>query len=233
MSLPTINTPTYELELPSSKETIKYRPFLVKEEKLLLMAMEEDDEKQMIGAIRQIVNNCTFEQLEVPKMPMFDLEYVFLRIRSKSVGEVASLRLLCDDDGKTYADVDIPLEEVEVQFQEKHTNIIDVTEDIKVEMSYPTFEMVNNITEGSTKEVFDLIGKCVSKVIEGETVYERTDWTKKELNAFLDSLSSQQFQDIQEFFETMPKLSYEVEYENPETKKKNKRTLEGMQSFFA
>ena len=150
MSLPVINTPTYELEVPSTKETLKYRPFLVKEEKILLMAMEEEETKHMVNAVRTIVDNCTFKTLKISKMPMFDLEYVFLNIRAKSVGEVVSVKVLCDDDKETYADVDIPLEEIEVKFQKNHTNIIDLTDDIKLEMSYPTFEMLDSFDVDTT-----------------------------------------------------------------------------------
>ena len=233
MSLPVINTPTYELEVPSTKETLKYRPFLVKEEKILLMAMEEEDQKHMVNAVRTIVDNCTFKTLEIKKMPMFDLEYVFLHIRAKSVGEVASVKVLCDDDKETYADVDIPLEEIEVKFQKGHTNMIDLTDDIKIEMAYPTFEMLDGFDENDTKGIFDLIGKCVERVIDGETLHERADFNKKELTDFLDSLNTKQFAEVQKFFETMPKLSHDVEFTNPNTKKKHKKTLEGLNSFFA
>ena len=233
MSLPVINTPTYELEVPSTKEQLKYRPFLVKEEKILLIAMEEDDTKHMVGAVRTIVDNCTFKTLKISKMPMFDLEYVFLNIRAKSVGEVVSVKILCDDDKETYVDVDIPLEEIEVKFQKGHTNMIDLTDDIKIEMAYPTFEMLDSFDVDTTQGVFNLIGKCVERVIEGETIHERADFNKKELTDFLDSLNTKQFADIQKFFETMPKLSHEIEFTNPKTKKKHKKILEGLNSFFA
>tara|TARA_B110001454_G_scaffold191908_1_gene191862 strand:+ start:938 stop:1639 length:702 start_codon:yes stop_codon:yes gene_type:complete len=233
MSLPVINTPTYELVVPSTKEQLKYRPFLVKEEKILLIAMEEDDTKHMVGAVRTIVDNCTFKTLKISKMPMFDLEYVFLNIRAKSVGEVVSVKILCDDDKETYVDVDIPLEEIEVKFQKGHTNMIDLTDDIKIEMAYPTFEMLDSFDVDTTQGVFNLIGKCVERVIEGETIHERADFNKKELTDFLDSLNTKQFADIQKFFETMPKLSHEIEFTNPKTKKKHKKILEGLNSFFA
>ena len=233
MSLPVINTPTYELEVPSTKETLKYRPFLAKEEKILLMAMEEDDTKHMVNAVRTIVDNCTFKTLKVNKMPMFDLEYVFLNIRAKSVGEVASVKVLCDDDGETYAEVDIPLDKIQVKFQKDHTNTINLTDDIKIEMAYPTFEMLDGFDENDTKGIFDLIGKCVERVIDGETLHERADFNKKELTDFLDSLNTKQFAEVQKFFETMPKLSHDVEFTNPNTKKKHKKTLEGLNSFFA
>ena len=233
MSLPVINTPTYELVVPSTKEQLKYRPFLVKEEKILLIAMEEDDTKHMVGAVRTIVDNCTFKTLKISKMPMFDLEYVFLNIRAKSVGEVVSVKILCDDDKETYVDVDIPLEEIEVKFQKGHTNMIDLTDDIKIEMAYPTFEMLDSFDVDTTQGVFNLIGKCVERVIDGETIHERADFNKKELTDFLDSLNTKQFADIQKFFETMPKLSHEIEFTNPKTKKKHKKILEGLNSFFA
>ena len=232
MSLPVINTPTYEVEVPSTKETLKYRPFLVKEEKILLMAMEEEDQKHMVNAVRTIVDNCTFKTLEIKKMPMFDLEYVFLNIRAKSVGEVASVKVLCDDDGETYAEVDIPLDKIQVKFQKDHTNLINLTDDIKIEMAYPTFEMLDGVDENDTKGIFDLIGKCVERVIDGETLHERADFNKKELTDFLDSLNTKQFAEVQKFFETMPKLSHDVEFTNPNTKKKHKKTLEGLNSFF-
>jgi len=232
MGLPTINIPTYELTIPSSKEEIKYRPFLVKEEKMLLLALEEDDEKQVINTVRQIVNNCTFETLEVMNMPTFDLEYVFLNIRAKSIGEVVTVSLLCEDDNETYVEVEIPLTDIQIKHTDGHTNIIDLNDIVKMEMEYPTFEMVQSITGGTPEELFAMINNCVKRIIDGETVYERSDFSKKELNEFIDGLNSKQFKDIQDFFETMPKLSHEVEFTNPNTNKINKTTLEGLQSFF-
>ena len=233
MSLPVINTPTYTLVQPSNKKKVTFRPFLVKEEKILLMALEEGDDTSLANALKQIINNCTFEKLDVEILPLFDLEYMFLRIRSKSVGEIAELKLLCEDDGETYADVSVPLEEIEVTFPEGHTNKIPLNDEITMEMRYPTFELLGTGVDGlDVEKTFGLIGNCIDKVVEGETVYERTDWTSKDLDTFLDSLTSKQFQDVQKFFETMPKLSKEIEFENPTTKKKNKITLEGLNSFF-
>ena len=197
------------------------------------MAMEEDDEKQMVNAVRQIVNNCTFIELDIDNLPMFDLEYIFLNIRAKSVGEVAPVKLLCKDDGKTYADVDIPLDKVSVHFQEGHTNIIDLDGTVKIEMSYPTFEMAELISKGDVDSVFNLINRCVNRIVDGETIHERIDFTEEELETFLNSLSPQQFADVQKFFDTMPKLQHKVKFTNPKTKKKNTVTLEGLQSFFA
>jgi len=232
MSLPVINTPTYELELPSTKEKITYRPFLVKEEKILLIAMEEENEINMINAVRQIVQNCTFGKVDSTILPMFDLEYIFLRIRSKSVGEVATVNLLCSDDKKTYVKVDISLEEVGVKFNEEHKSIIDLTDNIKIEMFYPTFEQIQLLGDANTDDVFKLINTCVRRIYHGEEIHEKSDFTNKDLEVFLDSLNTQQFTEIQKFFTTMPKVSYDVEFTNPKTKKKLTTTLEGMQSFF-
>jgi hypothetical protein len=232
MSLPVINTPTYELVVPSTKEKLVYRPFLVKEEKILLMAMEDGNEDNIIRSVRQIVTNCTFEKIDANDIPTFDLEYIFLRIRAKSVGEVSTVNILCQDDEKTYVKVDIPLEEVEVQFVKDHSKEIKLTNDIMVEMKYPTFEMIQKLGDGTAEQVFNLVGQCVNRIYDGEQIHERGDFTQKDLETFLDSLNTQQFEQVQQFFQTMPKLSHEVKYTNPQTKKKLKITLEGMQSFF-
>tara|TARA_Y100000310_G_scaffold120642_1_gene119414 strand:+ start:843 stop:1547 length:705 start_codon:yes stop_codon:yes gene_type:complete len=233
MTLPTMNIPTYELEVPSTKKKLAYRPFLVKEEKILLMAMEEDKESQLNRALKQVVNNCTFEKIKVDKLPLFDLEYIFLRIRAKSVGEVTKLSLLCQDDGETYVPVEIDLEEIEVEFQEGHTTKIELTEDVGIIMSYPTFEFLDlNIAEADVNTLFTLIGNSIHQIYEGETVHERADFNKKELKTFLESLTSEQFKKVQNFFETMPRLRHTIEIENPKTKVMNSVTLEGLQAFF-
>ena len=233
MTLPTMNIPTYELEVPSTKKKLAYRPFLVKEEKILLMAMEEDIEAQLNRALKQVVNNCTFEKIKVDKLPLFDLEYIFLRIRAKSVGAVTKLSLLCQDDGETYVPVEIDLEEIEVEFQEGHTTKIELTEDVGIIMSYPTFEFLDlNIAEADVNTLFTLIGNSIHQIYEGETVHERADFNKKELKTFLESLTSEQFKKVQNFFETMPRLRHTIEIENPKTKVMNSVTLEGLQAFF-
>jgi len=233
MSLPVINTPTYELELPSTKEKITYRPFLVKEEKILLIAMEEEKEENMIRAVKQIVNNCTFETLNVNTLPMFDLEFLFLRVRAKSVGEIATVNILSPDDKKTYVKVDVNLEEVNVKFDKKHKKRIILTDEISIEMSYPNLSLIENTGDlSSSEQIFGMIGTCVERIYEGETIYEKSDFTQKELDEFLESLNTKQFEEVQNFFNTMPKLMHTVEFTNPKTKKKQKVTLEGMQSFF-
>ena len=233
MTLPVINTPTYELVVPSTKETLVYRPFLVKEEKILLMAMEEEKDTQLNRALKQVVNNCTFEKLDVGKLPLFDLEYIFLRIRAKSVGEVAKIQVLCEDDGETYVPVEIDLESIEVEFQEDHTTKIELTDEIGIEMGYPTFEFLNfKADETEVNQLFDIIGSSIERVYEGETVYEKADFSKKDLKVFLESLTSEQFLRVQKFFETMPRLRHKLEVTNPKTKKVNEITLEGLQAFF-
>ena len=233
MTLPVINTPTYELTVPSTKEKLTYRPFLVKEEKLLLMAMEEEKDTHLNKALKQVVHNCTFEKIDVAKLPLFDLEYIFLRIRAKSVGEVAKIQVLCEDDGETYVPVEIDLESIEVEFQEDHSNKIELTDEIGIEMGYPTFEFLNfNAGETEVTQLFDIIGSSIVRVYEGEKIYEKADFSKKDLKVFLESLTSQQFLKLQKFFETMPRLRHKVEVINPKTKKKNEITLEGLQAFF-
>ena len=234
MALPKINVPTYELEVPSTKEKITYRPFLVKEEKILLLALEENDELTIARALKQIVNNCTFENLSVNSMPLFDLEYIFLNIRAKSVGESADLKLLMPDDEKTYVDVQIPLQDIKVEFTKGHKKDIKLTDSIMLVMRYPTYELLGvEDTDMTIEKTFKLISDCTEKVIDGETIHERSDFNDKDLQEFYDGLDSKQFQNVQNFFETMPRLKHTVEVVNPKTKKKNKITLEGLQSFFA
>jgi len=236
MALPKLNTPTYELEIPSTDEKIKYRPFLVKEEKILMMAMESEDNKEVINAVKEIVNSCTFEKLDVANLPMFDIEYIFLQIRAKSVGETSKLKILCQDDGKTYSEFEINLTDVKVQVDENHTNKIELSDDMGMIMTYPTLESfidlgLTNITPAN---MLDVIGGCILQIYEekGEKVYDPKDQTKKELTEFLESFTTQQFQDVQKFFDTMPKLKHEIQVINPKTKKKNKVVLQGLNDFF-
>ena len=237
MTLPTINVPTYELTIPSSKEKLIFRPFLVKEEKILLLALEDGSAGALNQSLKQIVNNCTFEKIEVNKMATFDLEYIFLRIRAKSVGETSTINLLAEDDGETYVAVEVPLEEIEVDFPQDHKSDIKLTDTIGVTFSYPTYETLDKMDkldeESGIERVFALMLSCVNQIYEGETIHERVDFSDKELEDFLNSLSPAQFADVQKFFDTMPKLTYEAKFKNPKTKKNNKVTLEGLQSFFA
>ena len=236
MALPKLNTPTYELEVPSTDEKIKYRPFLVKEEKILLMAMESKDNAQIINAVKDIVLSCTFEKVDVSTMPMFDMEYIFLNIRAKSVGEVSKLKLLCPDDKKTYADVELDLTEVKVQVDDNHTNKIELTDDMGMIMTYPTIDsfLESGIETINANNMLDVIGSCVLQIYEnnGEKVYQAKDQTKKELTEFIESMNSGQFKKLQSFFDTMPKLKHTIKITNPKTKKTSDVTLSGLNDFF-
>ena len=233
MALPKLNTLTYELELPSSGEKLKYRPFLVKEQKALMIAQESEDNKLIENTFAQIINDCVFDDVDPYTMPMFDIEYLFLRIRGKSVGEKVKLNLLCPDDEKTRVDVEVNLEEVDIQMSEEHTNIIKLTEDINIIMKYPCLkDMAGFDDTGEVSSIFDMIKRCIFEVHDGETVYNKVDISEKELDDFIDSMSTENFEHVTKFFETMPKLYHEVEVKNPKTKKKNKIPIEGLQSFF-
>ena len=237
MALPKLTTPTYELEIPSTDEKISYRPFLVKEEKILLMAMESGKNEDIINAVKQIVSECTFNKLKVGTMPMFDVEYIFLNIRAKSIGEISKLRLLCPDDKKTYADVEVNLEEVQVQVGDDHTNKIELTDSMGMIMTYPTIDSFvdSGIQQINASNMTDIIGKCILQIYEnnGEKVYEAKDQTQKELQEFIDQMNTKQFKDVQKFFDTMPKLKHEVKVKNPKTKKVSNVTLAGLNDFFA
>jgi len=237
MALPKLTTPTYELEVPSTDEKIKYRPFLVKEEKILLMAMESGENKDIVQAVKDIVSECTFGKLNLGSMPMFDVEYIFLQIRSKSVGEVSKLNLLCPDDKKTYAEVEVNLSDVEVQVDDNHTNKIELTEDMGIIMTYPT---IDSFTESGIQKItatnmLDVIGSCILQIYEekGKKVYEAKDQTKKELSDFIESMNTKQFKEIQSFFDTMPKLKHTIKVKNPKTKKESDVILTGLNDFFA
>ena len=236
MALPKLNTPTYELEVPSTDEKIKYRPFLVKEEKILMIAMESKDNGQIINAVKEIVSECTFNKLDIASIPMFDVEYIFLNIRAKSVGEVSKLKLLCPDDKKTYADVEVDLSEVKVQVDGEHTNKIELTDDMGMIMTYPTIDSfqeggIQTINAGNMLEV---VGSCILQIYEekGEKVYQAKDQTKKELTEFIESMNSGQFKKVQVFFDTMPKLKHTIKVKNPKTKKSSDVTLTGLNDFF-
>ena len=236
MALPKLTTPTYELEIPSTDEKIKYRPFLVKEEKILMMAMESKSEADITQAVKDIVSECTFNKVDISNMPMFDVEYIFLQIRSKSVGEVSKLRLLCPDDKKTYADVELDLNEVKVQVGDDHTNKIELTKDMGMIMTYPTIDSFRDsgIRDINAGNMLDVISGCIMQIYEeeGKKVYDPKDQTKKELTEFIEQLSTKQFKDVQKFFETMPKLKHEITIKNPKTKKESKVTLTGLNDFF-
>ena len=236
MALPTINTPTYELVVPSTDEKIKYRPFLVKEEKILLIASESGKQEDIINAIKQIATACTFGKLKIGRMPMFDVEYIFLQIRAKSVGEVSELTLIAPDDKETRVNVEIDLSEVKVQVQDDHTNKIELTDEMGIYMQYPTVDTFgkSGMTEITASNMLEVISACIAQVYDkkGEEVWESKDSTKKELVDFIEQLSSKQFAEIQKFFDTMPKLKHVVTVKNPKTKKETDVVLSGLSDFF-
>ena len=238
MSLPKINTPEYRLTIPSTDEEITYRPFLVKEEKLLLIAQETGTDKATYDAIKQIITSCCSGDLNIEKMPLFDMEYIFLNIRAKSVGEVAELKITCPDDKKTQVDIEVDLTKVQVEMDEKHDARIQLTDDIGLLMAYPTFGTVGYATtvgdddESNAKALFEMISNCMYQIWEGEETHDCMDYSSKEKLAFLESLTHPQFEKVQQFFETMPTLKHEVEIENPKTKVKSTITLQGMNDFF-
>ena len=234
MALPKLDTPTYELEQPSTGEKIKYRPFLVKEQKTLIMAQESEDDKQIKDALANLISGCTFEKIEPYDIPIFDIEYFFLRIRGKSVGEKVELSLLCPDDNETRVNKSINLDDINVNMKVGHTNEIDITNKIKMIMKYPTLSDMTDISADNTNasDIFEMIKKCVHEIRDGETIYNRVDMSEKELDEFIDSLTADQFEGITDFFDTMPKVQHSVEVTNPKTKKKGEIIIEGIQSFF-
>jgi len=224
------------LEIPSTDEKIKYRPFLVKEEKILMMAMESKKSADIVQAVKEIVEECTFNKINISDMPMFDIEYIFLQIRSKSVGEVSKIRVLCPDDGKTYANLDLDLNEVKVQVGDDHTNKIELNNGMGIIMKYPTIDSFkeSGIQDINASNMLEVIGGCILQIYEeeGKKVYDPKDQTKKELTDFIEQLTTEQFKHIQKFFDTMPKLKHEITVKNPKTKKDNKITLTGLNDFF-
>ena len=239
MPLPKIATPTYELELPSTEETIKFRPFLVKEEKLLVLALESEDTKQITTAIKNVIKNCILTKgVKVETLPTFDIEYLFLNIRGKSVGEVLDVNIICPDDGETEVEVKIDLDEIKVKKNDDHKRQIKLDDSIMMEMKYPSLEQFvkNNFDlndKNAMDQSFELIASCVDKIYSEDEVWAAADCTKKEMTEFLEQMNSSQFKKIESFFETMPKLSHTIKVKNPNTKKENEIVLEGLASFFA
>ena len=239
MPLPKIATPTYELELPSTEQTVRYRPFLVKEEKLLVLALETEDTKQITNAIKSVLKSCVLTKgVKVETLPTFDIEYLFLNIRGKSVGEELEVKVICPDDEKTEVPITIDLDEVKVQKSEGHNKQLKLDDNLMMEMKYPSLEQFikNNFDFNDANQMeqsFDLIGTCIDKIYSEDEVCATADCTKKEVKEFLESMNSSQIKDIEKFFETMPKLSHTIKVKNPKTKVESEVVLEGLASFFA
>jgi len=239
MPLPKIATPRYELELPSTEETITYRPFLVKEEKVLVIALESEDTKQITNAIKTVIQSCIITKgIKVEKLPTFDIEYLFLNIRGKSVGEEIEVNIICPDDKETQVPVTIDLDDIQIQKNEKHSKQIKIDTEIMMEMKYPSLDQfIQNNFDFSDKNAmdqsFELISSCIDKIYTEEEVWAAADCSKKEIKEFVESMNSTQFKDIEKFFETMPKLSHSVTVTNPNTKVESVVVLEGLSSFFA
>ena len=240
MPLPKIATPSYELELPSTGKTIQYRPFLVKEEKLLVIALESEDTKQITNAIKAVIKSCVLTKgIKVETLPTFDIEYLFLNIRGKSVGEDIDVNLICPDDNETEVSVSVNLDDIKVQKPEGHSNQIKLDNNLMMELKYPSLnEFIknnfdpNDSSKNPMDQSFDLIGSCINKIYNQDEVWAAADCSKKEITDFLDSMNSSQFKEVEKFFETMPKLSHTLKVLNPKTNVESNVVLEGLASFF-
>jgi len=237
MALPIVETPRYELTLPSQETKVQYRPFLVKEEKILYMALESGDEKEMQQATKDILRSVTFDKLEVEELPTFDVEYIFLQVRAKSVGEIAKFKVICPDDKKTYGDVEVDISKVEVQVDDAHTNniILDESRKLGVVMKYPNMKVLyttKGVKSLSYEDIIGLVTGCVDYIYEGEKNYPASESTPEELKNFFESLSQNQFVNLRKFFETMPRLRHETKVKNPKTGVESTITFSGLQDFF-
>ena len=240
MPLPKIATPSYELELPSTGKTIQYRPFLVKEEKLLVIALESEDIKQITNAIKAVIRACVLTKgIKVETLPTFDIEYLFLNIRGKSVGEDIAVNITCPDDEKTQVSVNINLDDIKVKKSKGHSKQVKLDDNLMMELKYPSLnEFIknnfdpNDLSKNPMEQSFDLVGSCIDKIYNEDEVWAAADCTKKEITEFLDSMNSSQFKEIENFFESMPKLSHTIKITNPNTKVESDIVLEGLASFF-
>ena len=233
MALPKLNTPTYELELPSTGEKIKYRPFLVKEQKILMMAQEGSDENEIAEAMGNLVSDCTFGKIDAKTAPMFDIEYIFLKVRGKSVGDKIELNVTCPDDEETAVPVTIDIEDIQVHMLEEHTNEVNISDNIKVILRYPVLSDMKNVKASSNNvdRVFNILNNCITSIHFGDDVYERVDLTEKDINEFVDQFTSEQFDIMVKFFDTMPKMRHILKVTNPKTKVESEVVLEGLESF--
>ena len=231
--LPKLDTPTYRLTLPSTGDEIQYRPFLVKEQKLLMMAQESEDDQQILDAVTSLVKTCTFDKVDANDSPMFDIEYIFLQIRGKSVGEKIQLRLICPDDEETTVETEVDINDIAVQMTDNHTYEVKITDTVKIFLNYPFLkDMKGLISETSQmKQIFSMLTKCVHEIHYGEQIFNKIDISEKDINDFIDQLTTDQFEGITNFFDTMPKLRHVIPITNPKTKVESEVVVEGLASF--
>jgi len=233
MALPKLEIPVYTLNLPSTDEEVKYRPFLVKEQKRMMMAQESKNSTEIVDAVNQLISDCTFNKVDTKKIAMFDAEYIFLKIRTKSVGSKVDIKVTCPDDKETQVPVSIDLDDINVGMMEEHTNEINITDEIKIVFKYPQLDSFTKYStlSDTSKMVFELTAECIEEVHFNEEVTHKVDMSKKDLDEFIDSLSTGQFTLLIKFFETMPRLRHKIEVTNPKTKVTSEVMLEGIQSF--
>jgi len=237
MALPINSTPVYNLTLPSTGKSLKFRPFLIKEEKALLLAGQSEDAKVMVDSLKQVIKSCIKDDVDVESLATFDLEYLFTQIRAKSVGEIVELYLKCDtcEDEKAVAKVGIDLTQIQVEKNPNHVNKVILFDDVGVALKYPTIDVIKrfeNIDNANMDEVFSIVIECIDYIYTTTEVFHAKDQTKEELNTFLNNLSSEQFKKLQDFFETMPRLRHGIDYKCPVCNKEHHKVLEGLQSFF-
>ena len=233
MALPKLATAKYELTLPSTGEKVAFRPFLVKEEKALMLAQQSGENTDIMRAIRDVINACTFDKIKSEALPTFDLEFVFINLRAKSIGEVVDLNITCPDDGKTQVDVKVDLTKIQCVKEVGHDNNIRLTDSIGLIMDYPKVDSLSSLDkDDEVSAMFDVVKTCIRQVYDNENVYEKTDMDKAELDEFVESMSHEQFEKIQEFFNTMPKVKHPIKVKNPNTGVESEVVLEGMQDFF-
>ena len=240
MPLPKISAPTYELVLPSSGKKVKYRPFLVREEKILIMALESEDTKQITSAIKDVLSTCILSRgIKIDKLATFDIEYLFLNVRAKSVGETVEVNVTCPDDGKTQVQMEIDIDSIKIQRDPEHTNIIKLDDSLSVQMNYPSLNQFietnfdTNTDQSQVDQSLEVIMTCIGQVYNQDEAWEASECTKKELKDFVESMNSKQFKEVENFFATMPKLSHDIKVTNPETKVESTVVLEGLASFFS
>tara|TARA_B100000902_G_scaffold158216_1_gene154250 strand:+ start:4763 stop:5476 length:714 start_codon:yes stop_codon:yes gene_type:complete len=236
MALPKVALPTYELEVPSNGKKIKYRPFVVKEEKLLLLALESEDDKQIEEATKNLLKGCIQTRIKLEDLAIFDLEYIFLQIRAVSVGEVVEMLLTCSDDGETQVKYNLDLTQVQVSKPEGHSNKIMLSDEMGVIMKYPAFEEFVKISiigkSGNNDDIIEIMARCIDQIFDGEDVYDSSTTSKKEFVEFVEGLTNKQFEDLQKFFEDAPVLKHEISLTNPNTGVENSVVIQGLSNFF-